>query len=92
MENQLVAIGKRLSELRTVLEISIPEMARITGVSEADYLAHEEGRVDFSFTFLARCAERFQVDMSQLVKGESPKLSSDQITRHGKGMPQHRRP
>ena len=52
MENQLVAIGKRLCELRTVLEISIPEMARITGVSEADYLAHEEGRVDFSFTFL----------------------------------------
>ncbi|MBO5762472.1 MAG: AMP-binding protein, partial [Lentisphaeria bacterium] len=91
MENQLGAIGKRLRELRTVLEISIPEMARITGVTEADYLGHEEGKVDFSFTFLYRCAERFQVDMSQLVKGESPKLTSYHLTRQGTGMPIRRR-
>ena len=91
MENQLATIGNRLRELRTILEISIPEMARITGVTEADYADHEEGRVDFSFTFLYRCAERFGVDMSALVTGETPKLSNYHLNRLGGGMPIRRR-
>ena len=91
MENQLATIGNRLRELRTILEISIPEMARVTGVTEADYADHEEGRVDFSFTFLYRCAERFGVDMSALVTGETPKLSTYHLNRLGGGMPIRRR-
>ena len=75
MDNQLVTMGKRIREIRTILDISIAEMARITNISEEEYIAHEEGKVDSSFTFILRCANRFGVDISALVSGESPKLS-----------------
>ena len=87
MDNQLADIGSRLRELRMILEISVQEMAQITGVSEQNYREHEGGKVDFSFTFLLRCAERFGVEISQLVTGRSPKLSSYHLNRQGEGMP-----
>ena len=91
MENQLVQMGKRLREMRQVLDISAAEMARITGVSEKEYLSHEAGEIDSSFTFILRCAERFGVDISDIVAGETPTLSSCTITRKGKGTPIKRR-
>ena len=91
MENQLVQMGSRLRELRTVLEIPVEEMARVTKTTTGEYLAHEAGSIDSSFTFIYRCAERLGVDMSQLVTGESPKLSFYTLTRHECGMPIRRR-
>ena len=91
MDTQFADVGRRLRELRTILEISEQEMAIITGVSEQDYRDHEEGKVDFSFTFLLRCAERFGVDISQLVTGHSPRLSSYHLNRQGDGMPIRRK-
>ena len=91
MESQAVLIGKRMREIRTVLEISPAEMARVTGVSEAEYLKHEAGEVDSSFSFLYHCAERFKVDISTLVEGEGPKLSFYTLTRRNGGMPIRRR-
>ena len=85
MDNQLVMMGKRIREIRTILDISITEMARITGISEAEYIEHEEGKVDSSFTFILRCADRFGVDISDLVTGEMPRLSFYTLTRKGGG-------
>ncbi len=91
MDNQLVMMGKRIREIRTVLDISTAEMARITNITEAEYIAHEEGRIDSSFTFILRCANRFGVDISALVSGETPKLSFYTLTKKGGGMPLKRR-
>ena len=91
MENQLTQMGKRLRELRTILEVSPAEMAQVTQTTEEEYLAHEAGTVDSSFTFIYRCAERLGVDLSQLVTGESPKLSFYTLTRNNGGMPIRRR-
>ena len=91
MENQFTQTGKRIREIRQVLDIPVAEMAQVTGVSEAEYIAHEEGKIDSSFAFLHLCAERFGLDVSDLVSGEAPKLSFYNITRGGKGMPIKRR-
>ncbi|MBE6373647.1 MAG: cupin domain-containing protein [Lentisphaerae bacterium] len=91
MENQLTLMGKRLKELRTILEVSVAEMAQITELTEEEYLAHEAGTTDSSFTFIYRCAQRLGVDISQLVTGESPKLSFYTLTRNHGGMPIRRR-
>jgi len=84
--NQLKQMGRRIRENRLILEISVEEMAQVTGVSPAEYLAHEEGTVDSSFSFLYHCAERFGVDIRALVTGEAPKLSFYALTRNGSGM------
>ncbi len=85
MENYLKQMGCRIKEMRSVLEIPVSEMAALHGISEQDYLKHENGEVDASFTFLYRCAERFGVDISSLITGDSPKLSFYTVTRKGGG-------
>ena len=52
MDNELRQMGKRLRELRTIMDVSVAEMARITGITEAEYMAHESGEIDSSFTFI----------------------------------------
>ena len=91
MDNQTRLIGERLRELRTILEISSAEMAQVTGVSESEYLAHENGDVDSHFSFLYDCAQKLGVDLNALVRGESPKLTSYTMNRAGGGVPIERR-
>ena len=55
MENQFKVIGRRISEIRQVLEISVAEMAKVTGVTEEEYLKHENGVVE-SVRFESGCA------------------------------------
>ena len=51
MENQYKQTGKRLEEIRQVLEIPIAEMAKLTEMSEEEYIRHESGEVDCPFSF-----------------------------------------
>ena len=39
------------------------EMAQQTGLSAEEYLAAEDGKSDFTFTFLYNCAQAFGVDI-----------------------------
>ena len=59
LETQLKQIGGRIREIRNILNIAAIEMASIIGISEDEYLAHESGEKDRSFTFLQKCALRF---------------------------------
>lgn len=85
MDHQLQQIGRRIRELRTILDISVAEMAKLHNITEEEYLCRENGEVDLSFTFLFRCAEHFHVDISTLITGESPRLSFYTLTRKGGG-------
>jgi transcriptional regulator with XRE-family HTH domain/8-oxo-dGTP pyrophosphatase MutT (NUDIX family) len=91
MENPFQIMGARLREIRTTLDISTAEMAKVTGVTEEEYRLHESGVVDSSFAFLLRCAERFGIDIGALVCGATPKLSVYNLTRGGGGLPIKRR-
>ena len=66
-------------------------MAQTTGVSEQEYQDLEDGKGDFSFTFLYQCAERFGVDLVEILTGDSPKLSFYSVVRNGQGLPIERR-
>lgn len=90
-EKQLIVIGKRIREARSVLNIGIEEMAKINGISPKEYLAHEAGTIDCSYTFLSRCAERLGVDIGTLISGETPRLTQYTLTRRGEGTPFKRR-
>ncbi|MCQ2379441.1 MAG: AMP-binding protein [Victivallaceae bacterium] len=91
MDNLFMQVGNRIRDIRQVLDIPAAEMARVTGVSEKEYLEHEEGKVDSCFSFLYLCAERFGIDVSDLVRGEQPRLTFYNVTRKGQGMPIKRR-
>lgn len=91
MEYSLKQIAERIKGLRELMDISPEEMAEFTDVTVDEYLAHESGESDFSFTFIYKCAERFGIDMVDILKGSSPTLSSFSISRKGEGIPIERR-
>lgn len=91
LDNKLAEIAMRIRVMREIMEIPVEDMARATQTTKEEYLAHEEGQRDFSFTFLLHCADAFGIDMVELVTGEPPKLSYYTVVRKGKGLPIKRR-
>ena len=84
-------IAERVRALRDATGYSEEEMAEAAGVSAGEYREHENGKKDFTFTFLYRCAEKFGVDIVELLTGENPHLSGYSVVKKGKGLPMKRR-
>ena len=78
-------MAARIRELRLVEGLSPAQMAEKTGVTAAEYLACESGEHDLNFAFLYRCALAFGVDVTDLIEGSSPTLSTFDLTRAGEG-------
>ena len=78
-------MAARIRELRSVTGYSVEEMAAKTDVTPAEYLACEAGEQDLNFAFLYRCALAFGVDVTDLIRGSSPKLRGYTVTRRGEG-------
>ena len=91
VKEQLKLTGKRIIEARKALGISTREMAKLHNISEDEYIAHENGEIDSSFSFLLKTAERFGMDINALITGESPRLSCYTLTRHVEGEKVERR-
>lgn len=84
-------IGQRIREMREILDISVEEMAALTEVSPKEYLEHELGKRDFTFTFLNKCSSRFNLDLAELLTGENAYLKAYSIVRCGGGLSVERR-
>ncbi|MDO5559022.1 MAG: AMP-binding protein [Oscillospiraceae bacterium] len=91
MENQLLDVAARIKALREIAGFSVEQMAEKTDVTVYEYKLLEEGNTDFNFTFIYKCAHAFNVDMKDILEGESPSLSSFTVTRKGEGLPITRR-
>ena len=81
----LQEMSARIRELRLVEGLSPAQMAEKTGVTAAEYLACESGEHDLNFAFLYRCALAFGVDVTDLIQGSSPTLTTYALTRAGEG-------
>lgn len=91
MEPKINEIAQRIKELRSILNLSVEETAEAVGITAEEYEKYESGKSDFPFTFLYKCAEKFGVDMVELLTGENPRLSGYTIVRGGRGLPIKRR-
>jgi mannose-6-phosphate isomerase-like protein (cupin superfamily) len=79
-------IAIRVRSLREDMEFSPADMADAIGIDLPKYIDAEEGNYDFSFTFLYRAAEKFGVDMIDLLTGEGPHLTGYSCMRKGEGL------
>lgn len=91
MQDNNKEIAQRLKAMREMMDVKVEDMLEVTGVSKEDYLEYESGTRDFSVTFLFNCAEKFGIDVSELLVGYTPKLSSCSIVRAGQGVITERR-
>jgi transcriptional regulator with XRE-family HTH domain len=91
MDARIDEIAERIRALRDATGYSVNDMADAAGVTVDEYEALENGKKDFTFTFLYKCAKRFNVDIVELLTGEGPHLSGYTVVRSGKGLPMKRR-
>ena len=85
MTEQLVDIGRRLSALRSIAEMTGEQFCEKTGVTLQELSDYEAGRKDFSFSFLYNAARVLGVDVIDLISGDSPRLSDWCLVRKGEG-------
>lgn len=85
MENKLTEIAARIREMREISGFGPEEMAAKTDTSVEEYLAYENGKQDFPFTFIHKCAIAFGLEITNLLEGSSAKLRTYTVTRSGQG-------
>ena len=83
MEEQLIEMGMRLSELREVKGMTKDEISKKLGMSVDEYEAYESGERDFSFSFMMSVATILGIDIMNLLSGQTPKLSDCAMVRKG---------
>jgi len=91
MDARIGEIAERIHALRDATGFTVKEMAEATGMTEKEYNDLENAKKDFTFTFLYKCAKKFNVDIVELLTGENPRLSGYTVVRSGRGLPMKRR-
>lgn len=86
MNEQIKQIAERLAGLRDVLEISPEDIAQVCNLSKDDYLLLETGTVDISVSILHQISQAYGIELTTLMFGDEPKMSSYFVTRKGKGI------
>lgn len=85
MNDQIKQIAQRLAGLREVVEASPEEFAKVSGISEAEYLSLESGQKDIPVSVLHNISQKYGVDLATLMFGDEPHVSAYSLTRKGKG-------
>ncbi len=92
MNQQVVQIAARIRELREILEIPQEEVANKVGVSLEDYQRYEAARDDIPIGVLYGVAAELNVDPTELLTGEAPRMDDYTIVRGGHGVSVERYP
>ena len=83
--NKLAEVSQRIVELRDIYGFTDEQMADKAQVSLEEYHAFLDGREDMPFAFVHKCALAFGVEITDLLEGQSAKLSTYNVTRCGEG-------
>lgn len=86
MNEEIKQIAERLRGLRDVLDLSIEDVAGVCDISPAQYLDLESGTIDISVSVLHRISQAYGVELTTLMFGDEPKMSSYFVTRNGRGI------
>ena len=91
MSEQIKMIAARMRELREIAGYSYDDVASMLNISKEVYIAYENAAQDIPIGFLNEFANRFNVDLTELLTGKSPKLTRYSLVRSGKGVNVDRR-
>ena len=91
LELKILETAQRIKDARESLGISVEHIADMMKMSKEEYLEFENGEKDFTFTFIYKFAQICNIDITDLMEGDSPSLSVYTVTRKGEGLPIFRR-
>ena len=84
-KTKLYEVAMRIKEMRGIAGYSETEMAKLAEVTPKLYTEYENGKTDFPFSFIHKCAQVFGIGITDLLEGYSAPLSSYMVTRSGGG-------
>ena len=90
--NDYSEIGARLRELREVSDYTIEELAAELRLSPEVYASYEENGKDVPISVIYEIANKFKVDFTEIVTGQSAKLETYHLIRRGGGKVINRNP
>ena len=90
--NDYNEIGARLRELREVSDYTIEELAAELRISPEVYASYEENGKDVPISVIYEIANKFKVDFTEIVTGQSAKLETYHLIRRGGGKVINRNP
>ncbi len=79
-------VALRLKGLRDALELTVEKISRECGIDPELYSKYESGEKDIPVSFLHKLATNYGVELTALMFGQEPKMSSYFVTRAGKGI------
>mgnify|MGYP004514656531 FL=1 len=85
LDYKIHEMAGRIRYLREIEGLTPEAMAQKTDVSVQEYLDCENGIGDLTFAFIYRCALALNVDVTDIIDGQSPRLKSFILTRQGGG-------
>jgi len=91
MTDQIQLIASRIKELREIAAISAEIFAKDLNVEISLLLEYESGKIDIPVGFLYKVAQRFNLELSALLRGDQPKLHVYSVVRRGNGLNMDRR-
>lgn len=91
MNEQIQLIASRIKELREIAGISAENFAHELNIEPNLLAEYESGNMDIPVGFLYKVANRFNMELSALLRGDQPKLHVYSVVRKGKGLNVDRR-
>ena len=91
MTDQIQLIASRIKELREISGISAESFAKELDIEARLLHSYESGDTDIPVGFLYKIANRFNLELSALLRGDQPKLHVYSVVRKGKGLNVDRR-
>jgi transcriptional regulator with XRE-family HTH domain len=91
MPGQLEQIAERIVELRNIAGISLESLAKGIRISTDTYRRYESGEVDIPIGVLYEVAGYFNIELTEILTGEAPKLHKYCIARKDRGVEVERR-
>lgn len=88
---QIMIIAMRMKEIREIFNIDVKTLAEQLNVSVDTYRSYEAGEVDIPVSFLYAFANRFNIQLTDLLTGDRPKLRIYSLVRKDQGLKVERR-
>lgn len=84
--NHLKQISERIRYMREILEMTDEELAQKIDMPIDEYRSYESCEKDIPISMIYSVATELNVDPTELLTGEAPKMNSYTVTRAGQGV------
>ncbi len=91
MKSEIKQIALRLRGLREDLGLGISDIANACEIAPELYASYESGETDIPVSFLMAISAQYNIELTTLLTGDSPKMREYSLTRKGRGTVVERR-